>query len=1230
MAVLSRERIHVTAAFLALAVVVSFPVQAGEGEDEDLIPVPVAPNVRVVDYGSDMGGGWYRDHLAQLFSRPAKGESEARAARDVDGDGETADDSVSGWAFSLDEPLSPVTDPQYNHQAPSSRFYGGIIGHNANAPGLRLTEGGMNTDHELRDDWNFMGPQSAATKRSDTFARGWAVWLWLKEDFLNDGDSYRVTFDDQSMLAVHISRYWDDIDLGRWVVREGGQLYISEATFGTAEQIEASGRRGTHRDWILHPTDSRWAAYNPTTYDTRFAPDSAEWQVRDFRHVTGVGFYMAKDSKTNGVISVKWNAFEAYANVARPEKPCHMLEMREVPAGEGVPAFDMARTEVAYRDWEKIYRWAVSNQYCFDLDQRGYCFDRDGDMGTMDLGGTHDAREPATDMTWADAVAWCNALSEFEGRAPCYYADPDHEEVFRVVRNRNHPDRYGWRPTVHVKWDADGFRLPTAAEWTRAAGERDPARARFGGGVWEFVWDGDGKSIDCDAQRKHTVYAATTTPGGGERARGPVNGRGASPTVGFRIVRGSGAAPPTQSVHGAATRVLDESEPPPAPPKPEGLLGEDDFVEIAHGSFIRDDDATVTVSPFEMLKTEVTFALWNTVRAWAVTQGYDFDHDGDMGSMDWDAHLAEPHHPDEPVTDIGWTDARLFCNALSEIEGRTPVYYTDEEKTAVYRAAIPWRIRMIGEFNAYSKDMAQESQIYTKWEADGYRLPTWAEYGMAWREGETQKWPHHLTRRDGECEWLRSRSGGRTHPVGTTEKPGPFGLYDLGGNVSEWLQDIPKPDYYRSHNPKGIERGGGMGKHPAAGGHFFSDAQMGFVKPAVWEKPSSGRPTIGFRVVRCEARAHSTEPWEPEVVIDADPADFDPLVGQTFRGSLHRTGYYGPGSMPAIEGAKWTFRTGGPVRSSSVVTDGTVYVGSDDGFVYALDAADGSLEWKFDAGGEVTASPTIADGKVFIGSEGSGWMFALDAATGEEVWRYAKDDQAARYPVNTSPAYAFGHVFVGTRGGFVGLDGRTGEKVWQYRFGRMNHGLLAPTIHGTTIYIPTNDIHPVAIDIRTEMPVDEGHGHHCQASMAYEDGMILYNTGPGCNVMDAFDLMNPHFRFRISGGAGLSFFPESGPALHDGWAYCAKGDEKVYAFRQQGGKWQGAWSRPVGMVVSSLALIDRELIFGCEDGNVYALDRATGEEVWRFETDGAVKSSPCIEDGVVYIGSDDGNVYAIR
>jgi hypothetical protein len=107
----------------------------------------------------------------------------------------------------------------------------------------------------------------------------------------------------------------------------------------------------------------------------------------------------------------------------------------------------------------------------------------------------------------------------------------------------------------------------------------------------------------------------------------------------------------------------------------------------------------------------------------------------------------------------------------------------------------------------------------------------------------------------------------------------------------------------------------------------------------------------------------------------------------------------------------WSFARAGPVYSSPAVANGMVYVGSDDGNVYALDSATGTEQWSLATGFGVVSCPAVASGVVYVGSA-DGNVYALDAATGVKSWLFATGSL-----VFSSPAVASGVVYVGSSDG---------------------------------------------------------------------------------------------------------------------------------------------------------------------------------------------------------------------
>lgn len=291
---------------------------------------------------------------------------------------------------------------------------------------------------------------------------------------------------------------------------------------------------------------------------------------------------------------------------------------------------------------------------------------------------------------------------------------------------------------------------------------------------------------------------------------------------------------------------------------------------------------------------------------------------------------------------------------------------------------------------------------------------------------------------------------------------------------------------------------------------------------------------------------------------------------EMFRGDAARQGVTANAAPRQFHRVKWTFPTGARVVSSPVWHDGMVLFGSDDGNVYAVDAATGRQRWMTHTDGPVASTPAVSGDRVFALSY-DGRLYALDARTGEVLWKFATEGER-RFEAR----------------GLHGMLPRSQTYADMY-----DVFLSSPLVVDGKVYFGSGDGHVYAVDAASgRLAWKFATGDVVHASPAYADGLVVIGSWDG--RLYALDAATGAQRWAFQAGVD--------PLIHN----------------QQGFQ-------------SSAAIADGTVYVGCRDGHLYAIDLHAGAQKWRVDTAGSwVVSSPAVvRERVIFATSDTAQYHVV-
>ena len=367
------------------------------------------------------------------------------------------------------------------------------------------------------------------------------------------------------------------------------------------------------------------------------------------------------------------------------------------------------------------------------------------------------------------------------------------------------------------------------------------------------------------------------------------------------------------------------------------------------------------------------------------------------------------------------------------------------------------------------------------------------------------------------------------------------------------------------------------------------------------------------------------------LALDDRPQSPDGLATQ-FRQGLRNHGHVDATVPEAVEVA-WgvpanrgdhTASKGSPIRAQS----GDILLADDTGRIQSI-APDGTVTWSTSISDDDRGShgtPAVADGAAYVGTY-DGVVSAVSVADGEILWQTEVGDAAA-----ASPTYHEGRLYVAVEyatpsGTVVVMDAESGEVEWRDdRPTDHPHSTVAVDLERDRFLFGSNDGHVYAWSLSgPERAWTFDTGGDVKAPIAVSRGIALVPSWAGTvtavDVADGTGL----WEFETDESVSPTDDPDPGrtggvmcaPAVHDGTVYVGSHDTNAYAIDLATG--EELWSTPTdGWITGSVTATNEHVLVGSYDTRLYALDRADGSVTWSVEGRGDVSSAPLVADGAIY------------
>ncbi|MDP9288141.1 MAG: PQQ-binding-like beta-propeller repeat protein [Thermoproteota archaeon] len=350
-----------------------------------------------------------------------------------------------------------------------------------------------------------------------------------------------------------------------------------------------------------------------------------------------------------------------------------------------------------------------------------------------------------------------------------------------------------------------------------------------------------------------------------------------------------------------------------------------------------------------------------------------------------------------------------------------------------------------------------------------------------------------------------------------------------------------------------------------------------------------------------------------------------------FRGSSMRTGA-SASKISRKPSLLWVTEVG-PSVSSPIFGDGTIYVSTITGRIFALNPSEKQIKWHLNVGSPLVSSPLLHNSILVAATydswikdasfTGKNFVLGINTEDGKQIWGYEIPGDVFSSPCLVEDAI----IVVGSmNNGIYALEGYSGNVRWKFETG--GEVWSSPSYNGNEIFIGSDDGFLYCLDIdgklrwktklngkiRSSSPClsfDEGQSPSVFIG-TYNGGMFCLNQSTGM-IRWSKQIPKPVM---------------ASPATIKDKVFFAASDKRIYCFQVKDGSriWDfetgdKIWSSP------SLSEYAGVMFFGSLDSHIYGIDINTGRQTWKFPTMSIVDSSAAIASNMMLIGSRDGLLY---